>query len=473
MFGRRDVREFVCLCLVFFSGRRVGVCEKGLEGRGNLFLRGGKLRGRGVWGIAGEKGLEGRMFKGLNYLDSEVKDQILPWIWFRQGRQRFPSSMEELVPMLVTRHVRGTADIPVPFPRTILRNAEQLILEMTESTGKSWRTGSLYALEDINMYEMDSENRSSCLVPAQKTASMRTAYFEVDGLGRFVCSTQHSDGSISFIQTSEVNGSTRISSYGVSDGEKVRSSFQLQTKKCCPFCLLRDGIVCECPPSIRERYFDMELKARQQTFRKSTTVSGAASPGYFQRWMSGRWVSLSGDIPVRTHSMTFSTSYDLIRNPLTAILQRIYEEVLQPTSGLLSSPDSNLDMSPGTGSDEEQKIRSGASSLDLVRGQKRPFNCVRDTGRRERVREFKCESCPRAFFRRCHLNDHVRVAHSAAPEYVCVVCKKQFGMISKLKRHVQTVHENVRNYQCQHCPNAYKDKKALRNHVIRLHDSTT
>ena len=86
------------------------------------------------------------------------------------------------------------------------------------------------------------------------------------------------------------------------------------------------------------------------------------------------------------------------------------------------------------------------------------------------IRNFKCSECGKAFFRKHHLDDHMKSKHSDEKNYVCEVkdCGKAFKTENELKKHKKS-HSDERTHQCPYCEQAYKDHTNLQTHVYLKH----
>lgn len=86
-----------------------------------------------------------------------------------------------------------------------------------------------------------------------------------------------------------------------------------------------------------------------------------------------------------------------------------------------------------------------------------------------KLKEFKCDLCPKVFTVSGKLRVHVRYAHLKEKRYACDVCEWKFYATSELKQHMVT-HSGERKYQCNVCKKSYARKYTLCEHM-RIHDN--
>ncbi|XP_050324611.1 uncharacterized protein LOC126755926 isoform X1 [Bactrocera neohumeralis] len=85
----------------------------------------------------------------------------------------------------------------------------------------------------------------------------------------------------------------------------------------------------------------------------------------------------------------------------------------------------------------------------------------------ERLKRFKCTMCPKDFFRKRQLDDHVR-AHLNIRDKICNICGKGFTSIHGLFRHKQ-LHSDVKKYECNICGKRFHRISALNSHKKLTH----
>lgn len=85
-------------------------------------------------------------------------------------------------------------------------------------------------------------------------------------------------------------------------------------------------------------------------------------------------------------------------------------------------------------------------------------------------KQFRCDQCPKAFFRPDHLKTHTNI-HSAGKIFICLVrnCGKSFRTKGQLAQH-QRVHSKLKPFRCQQygCGRSFRQKCHLQVHS-RLH----
>lgn len=84
-------------------------------------------------------------------------------------------------------------------------------------------------------------------------------------------------------------------------------------------------------------------------------------------------------------------------------------------------------------------------------------------------RNFVCEVCAASYGTMTKLKTHLK--NHGELKHACTQCDKTFPTSAKLDEHVKRVHENVRNFSCEHCGKAYFKKKELDIHKMAKHTS--
>lgn len=83
-----------------------------------------------------------------------------------------------------------------------------------------------------------------------------------------------------------------------------------------------------------------------------------------------------------------------------------------------------------------------------------------------RTRRFKCERCPRAFFRKSDLSRHEHI-HTGVKPNACHICHKRFIQRSALGVHIR-VHTGEKPHSCPFCDRRFSDSSSLARHR-RIH----
>lgn len=86
-----------------------------------------------------------------------------------------------------------------------------------------------------------------------------------------------------------------------------------------------------------------------------------------------------------------------------------------------------------------------------------------------KLKEFKCNLCPKVFTLSGKLGVHIRTVHLKLKRHSCEVCEWQFYSKSELKEHMIR-HGGERKHQCTICKKAYARKYTLREHM-RIHEN--
>lgn len=80
-----------------------------------------------------------------------------------------------------------------------------------------------------------------------------------------------------------------------------------------------------------------------------------------------------------------------------------------------------------------------------------------------RVRNFICEACGKAFYRKRDIVIHMGI-HTGIKPHVCPFCPQKFVQISSLIRHKRT-HTGDKPYSCELCGRSFADKSLLNKHA--------
>ncbi|XP_059056456.1 zinc finger protein ZFMSA12A-like isoform X3 [Achroia grisella] len=86
-----------------------------------------------------------------------------------------------------------------------------------------------------------------------------------------------------------------------------------------------------------------------------------------------------------------------------------------------------------------------------------------------KLKEFKCNMCPRVFNLSGKLGLHIKTVHLKMKRHTCDVCEWKFYSKSELKDHMVR-HGGERKYKCSVCKKAYARKYTLREHM-RIHEN--
>ena len=76
---------------------------------------------------------------------------------------------------------------------------------------------------------------------------------------------------------------------------------------------------------------------------------------------------------------------------------------------------------------------------------------------------YKCEVCEKAFNRKGHLNEHLRI-HTGDKPYKCKVCEKAFNHKGHLNEHLR-IHTGDKPYKCNMCKKKFRHKNNLSRHM--------
>ncbi|CAG5057410.1 unnamed protein product [Parnassius apollo] len=86
-----------------------------------------------------------------------------------------------------------------------------------------------------------------------------------------------------------------------------------------------------------------------------------------------------------------------------------------------------------------------------------------------KLKEFRCNFCPKVFTLSGKLGVHIRTVHLKLKRHACDVCEWKFYSKSELKEHMVR-HGGERKFQCNVCKKAYARKYTLREHM-RIHEN--
>ena len=79
-------------------------------------------------------------------------------------------------------------------------------------------------------------------------------------------------------------------------------------------------------------------------------------------------------------------------------------------------------------------------------------------------RKFFCTECPKMFFRKSHIENHMRI-HTGEKPYTCGVCLRQFRQDVQLRTHERKFHPDMcPAFVCPICGEKFLLKKELTQH---------
>ena len=82
----------------------------------------------------------------------------------------------------------------------------------------------------------------------------------------------------------------------------------------------------------------------------------------------------------------------------------------------------------------------------------------------EKTKTYKCEMCDKSFFNNVCLYAH-RITHNEST-HKCDTCQKTFKCKKWLTDHIRMVHEKIRKYVCEFCKHAFTTKANLIRHQV-------
>ncbi|XP_033231804.1 zinc finger protein 117-like [Belonocnema kinseyi] len=98
---------------------------------------------------------------------------------------------------------------------------------------------------------------------------------------------------------------------------------------------------------------------------------------------------------------------------------------------------------------------------------------------KQEQKNYKCETCARAYKRSCTLSYHRRFVCGVKPQFACEFCGKEFKHKFHLSRHVNEIHLKInlqamqKRYYCDKCPRSYSGLKSLNQHTLLKHTVIT
>ena len=87
----------------------------------------------------------------------------------------------------------------------------------------------------------------------------------------------------------------------------------------------------------------------------------------------------------------------------------------------------------------------------------------------EKIKDFKCEICEKAFISNSDLKRHINAVHAKTKNFGCTQCGKCFSQSGHLNQHIKSVHEGIRENKCALCDNSFSRSENLRRHLKDVH----
>lgn len=85
-----------------------------------------------------------------------------------------------------------------------------------------------------------------------------------------------------------------------------------------------------------------------------------------------------------------------------------------------------------------------------------------------KVKRHRCPQCPEAFRNYFQRNKHVTSTHGLKlKEFKCNLCPKVFTLSGKLSFHIRTVHLKLKRFACDRCDWKFYSKSELKDHMLR------
>ena len=90
-----------------------------------------------------------------------------------------------------------------------------------------------------------------------------------------------------------------------------------------------------------------------------------------------------------------------------------------------------------------------------------------------KIRPFECGTCGQKFSQKHHLRAHMLARHeddkTAAKAFACQQCSKRFTRNDHLERHIESVHEKRKQFDCAVCSHQFARKHHLSKHILAVH----
>ncbi|KAF6023385.1 hypothetical protein EB796_018302 [Bugula neritina] len=108
---------------------------------------------------------------------------------------------------------------------------------------------------------------------------------------------------------------------------------------------------------------------------------------------------------------------------------------------------------------------------------------VHDKMYQPKERLFECEECNKKFYKKFHLQRHIRVhtgelmfvysSHFSpvvhTKPFVCAFCEKMFASKTNMDSHIQSVHLKIKPFKCGYCEKGFARKKMMLLHIRKNH----
>ena len=69
------------------------------------------------------------------------------------------------------------------------------------------------------------------------------------------------------------------------------------------------------------------------------------------------------------------------------------------------------------------------------------------------------------------LKQHINLVHNGQKDYKCDSCGKAFSRANSLKIHIISVHNGQKDYKCESCGKSFPQGGNLKNHINAVHNS--
>ena len=83
-------------------------------------------------------------------------------------------------------------------------------------------------------------------------------------------------------------------------------------------------------------------------------------------------------------------------------------------------------------------------------------------------KNFECDKCGKCFSTGGHLREHTKAVHEEA--FRCDTCGKSFSSIAYLKHHISSVHDGEKKFECEHCGKLFAHKEGMNCHIRTVHE---
>ena len=83
---------------------------------------------------------------------------------------------------------------------------------------------------------------------------------------------------------------------------------------------------------------------------------------------------------------------------------------------------------------------------------------------------YKCQSCPRSFFNKIHLEQHISNVHEGVDKsWICDKCGFSYASKDNLQKHKLTQHAKKSPFRCIKCKKSFKSQAGLYHHNNKIH----